>query len=93
MFSRTSPNVIDSDEGFSVELLGRTGLVYWEGKRSMRIVSEVLSASLMVAAPTIRAWNPPYEKEPIDDERRKQILDNIIRAFREAYGLPVEVMW
>jgi hypothetical protein len=97
MFFKPRANFIESDEGFSVEVLGLTGLRYCEGERSMKIVSELLStsapAALMVAAPTIRAWDPPHEKEPIDDDRRMQIVENIRRAFREADGVEIEVAW
>jgi hypothetical protein len=42
MFTIPRNNVIESDEGFSVEVLGRTGLLYTEGARSLQIDSEIL---------------------------------------------------
>jgi hypothetical protein len=36
--------VIESDEGYSVEVLGRTGLLHSEGEKHMHNDSEVLNA-------------------------------------------------
>jgi hypothetical protein len=75
-------NVIESEEGFSVEVLGRTGLLYTEQLRSMWIDSEVLAtANIAVFTESIRRWNPPYEREPINEDQRDTIIDNIRRAF------------
>ena len=42
MFKFTGPNIVESSDGFSVEVLGRTGLLYREGDRKMFVDSEVL---------------------------------------------------
>jgi hypothetical protein len=44
-FSEPEPNVIESSQGFSVRVLGRTGMRYTEGCRSVEIDSEVGGAS------------------------------------------------
>lgn len=83
MFSEPRINVIASDEGFSVEVLGRTGLLYTEGSKSMFIDSEVLNAGeIAVVKKSISAWKPPHDREIIDDNKHDAILDNIRRAFR-----------
>jgi hypothetical protein len=82
MFKVPRVNVIESDEGFSVEILGRTGLLYTEGVRSIRIDSEVANATtIAVIKDSIQTWNPPHENEVIDNKKRDSIIDNIRRAF------------
>jgi hypothetical protein len=57
MFEIPRVNVIQSDEGFSVEVLGRTGLLYTEGSKSLHIDSEVLvgPTDLLVYTNSIRS--------------------------------------
>ncbi len=45
MFRKPNPDVIESGEGFSVEVPGRTGLQYEEGSKSMLVNSELLRGS------------------------------------------------
>jgi hypothetical protein len=92
MFRVPRVNVIESDEGLSVEVHDRTGLLYTEGLRSIRIDSEVLNANtIAVFKDSIRAWNPPYDNETIDDNKRERIIDNIRRAFNfERKSIEVE---
>jgi hypothetical protein len=93
MFSTPKVNVVSSDEGFSVEVLGRTGIEYREGDKSAFVDSEVLAAGQGIALfrDSIKAWRPPHENEPITEKERDQIVENIRRAieFREQ---PVEVI-
>ena len=82
MFKEPRVNVIESDEGVSVEVLGRTGLLYSDKLNSIRIDSEVLtSTGIAIIKDSIRKWNPPYEKEIVDDAKGKTIIDNIKRAL------------
>ncbi len=72
LFSIPRVNFIESDEGFSVETLGRTGLRAVEGDRTMCVNSEILCP----ASPTPRAlcrvridraraaWPPHAESAP-----------------------------
>ena len=84
MFVIPRVNVIQSDEGFSVEVLGRIGLLYTEGFKSLDIDSEVLAgpAGLAIYKDSIKSWNPPHEGETIDEAKRDAIVENIRRAFR-----------
>ena len=83
MFRTPRVNVIESDTGFSVEVLGRTGLLYAEGEKSMKIDSEVLTSSeIGIIKKSIRAWKPPFENEAVDDGKRDTIIENIRQAFR-----------
>jgi len=83
MFKIPRVNVIESDEGFSVEIVGRAGLLYTEGDKSLRVDSEVLTGSsgLVVYKKSIRAWAPPRDNEAIGDDKRDTIIENIRRAF------------
>jgi len=92
MFKIPKVNVIESDEGFSVEVLGRTGVRYSEGGRTLRVDSEVLAgpAGLVIYTASITQWNPPHESEAVDESKRQVIVDNIRRAFRFR-GLEIEV--
>jgi hypothetical protein len=92
MFFVPRVNVVASDTGFSVEVLGRTGLCYREGDWSLKLDSEILmgSTGMVIDASSIRSWDPPHEVELIDDVRRKQIVENIRAAFRFR-GFEIEV--
>ena len=58
MFTIPRVNVIESDEGFSVEVLGRYEVKYTEGAKSLVIESDFLMGqpSLAIYANTIRKW-------------------------------------
>ena len=59
MFTIPRVNVIESDEGFSVEVLGRYEVEYVEGKKSLIIESDFLMGepSLAIYANTIKNGN------------------------------------
>lgn len=82
MFTCANPNIIVSDEGFSVQVLGRTGLRYQQDQYSLHINSEVLAGphGLVVYTSSIRKWNEPNGL-PITKEAKSKIVDNIRRAF------------
>jgi hypothetical protein len=92
MFHIPRPNVIQSDSGFSVEVLGRTGLLYSEDARTMKIDSEVLQgpSGLVVYTDSIVKWQPPNENDEVDDMSRSRIVENIKGAFRFR-GLEIQV--
>jgi hypothetical protein len=90
-FSIPRVNVIESDEGFSVEVLGQTGLSYSEGTKTLRVDSEVLGPgprALVVFTNSIKRWDAPHDTKSIDDASKKRIVDNIRRAF-EFRGLEI----
>jgi len=93
MFDIPRPNVIKSDEGFSVEVLGMTGLLYTEGPRSLYVDSEVIAEphGLMIYSSSIQSWKSLYEGEIINDAKRNVIVENIRRAFRFR-GFEIEVI-
>jgi hypothetical protein len=90
-FSEPEPNVIESSEGFSVEVLGQTGLRYTEGVRSVWIDSEVLAKpkAIALAKKAIRFWEGSAPGE-VSAKDRDRIANNIKRAF-EACGYELQV--
>ena len=84
MFSIPRINVIESDTGFSVEVLGRAGIRYAEDGKSMFIDSEVLAgpSGMAIYPDSITKWDEPYAALPVSAEDRQRILANLQDAFR-----------
>lgn len=93
MFTTPRPNLYESSSGFSVEVLGQTGLTYREDDHEMFVDSEVLAgpAGMVVYRDTISRWNPPHDGEIISDANRERILQNIKDAF-QFQGFEIEVI-
>jgi hypothetical protein len=93
MFTSPRPNLYESSEGFSVEVLGRTGLRYREASPQMFVDSEVLTGSsgMAIYKDTIQNWDPPNDKIPITASDRDRILNNIRDAFR-SQGFEIDVI-
>ena len=92
MFTSQGPNLYKSSDGFSVEVLGRTGLRYREEGRQMFVDSEVVTgpSGMTVYKDTIQKWDPPYDSVPVTDSDRDRILNNIRDAFRsQGFGIDV----
>jgi hypothetical protein len=91
-FSEPEANVIESSAGFSVRVLGRTGLRYVEGHRSVSIDSEVLAKPRAIAVfrDSIRAWEDSAGPAQLSDGDRDRIASNIKRAF-ESCGYEIEI--
>jgi hypothetical protein len=94
MFSIPRVNVIASDQGFSVEVLGRVGLRYEEGGKTIFVDSEVLApnarACMIIWPSRMDRWDPPHADEAVDEATRQRIVDRIREAFRFR-GLEIEV--
>jgi hypothetical protein len=91
MFSVPKNNLVVSDEGHSVEVLGRTGIEYREGSRSCFVDSEVLVIGIAVYQKSIKSWLPPHDHEEITAEHKQRIIENICRAF-EFQNEPVDIL-
>jgi hypothetical protein len=91
---RPNPNLVEMGTSYSVEVLGRTGLRYIEGDKTMLIDSEALATPNTIAlnAGSVKRWAPPREAEPVSDQDRKRIVENIQRAF-DTRGWVVSVTW
>jgi hypothetical protein len=92
-FNASSANVVASDEGFSVKVLGRTGIEYREGGKVAFVDSEVLATGFGMAifAGSIKGWLAPHENDLMTEEDKRRILENIRRAivFQKQ---PVEIL-
>lgn len=93
MFTAPKVNVVSCEEGFSVEVLGRTGIEYREGCKSVFVDSEILATGhgIVVFKNSIKAWRPPHDKEELTAAQRQRIIENVRRAI-EFRKQPVEVL-
>jgi hypothetical protein len=93
-FSEPEPNVIESTAGFSVLVLGRTGLRYTEGQQSVWIDSEVLAKpgprAIALFKDRIDTRDSVNGPVPVSDTDRDRIAENVKRAF-EARGYQLQV--
>ena len=92
MFSIPRVNVIESDKGFSVEVLGRVGLRYTENNRTMTVDSEVLEgpSAIVLYTDSIKTWDHPHRLDFMDEAVRQRIVENIRDAFRFR-GMEIQV--
>ena len=82
MFFIPRVNVIESDSGFSIEVLGRIGMRYREGDKSLLIDSEVLATKgISISARSIQRWEGRYSEEEIGRDKKNEIIGNIRRAL------------
>ncbi|HUB77548.1 MAG TPA: hypothetical protein VMB03_02070 [Bryobacteraceae bacterium] len=80
MFSIPRVNVVESDAGFSIEVLGRVGMRYREGDRSVLIDSEVLARKgISIASKSIRFWEPG--RQQVSEEEKETIIHHIREAL------------
>ena len=93
MFTNPRVNVYESSDGFSVEVLGFTGLCYREGEKQMFVDSEMITgpALLVIWKSSVERWDPPHESEPVTDADRDRIVENIREAFR-FQGVEIDVI-
>jgi len=89
-FSEPEVNVVQHTSGFSVKVLGRTGILYREHDRSMKVDSEVLAArGIALYTKSIRAWDPPYQDIPVTADDKSRIVSNIVSAIGYLGGFVV----
>jgi hypothetical protein len=91
--TNTRPNLYVDSTGRSVEILGRTGLRYREGERSMFVDSEVLAppAGIAVYQSTVSRWESPHDAEELPQDARSRILASIVAILR-AQGIDVDLL-
>jgi hypothetical protein len=71
-FSNPRSNVNVRDAGYSIEVLGQTGIRYSEAEKSAFIDSEVMNDpdTMLICERSISKWDPPYDSEPLSDKGR-----------------------
>ena len=91
-FSESEPNFIESSSGFSVRILGLTGMRYSEGRRSVWIDSEDLATGAMALfKDSIKTWEGEGGERAVSAADRDRIVANIKRAFESCgYELVVQ---
>jgi len=91
MFETPHPNLIQSSEGFSVEVVSRVKLVYTEFGKKAEIDCEWLAgpSALIVYTDTLTHWTDPKGVK-ISYEDKVRIIENIRKAFRFR-GVEIEV--
>jgi len=74
-------NVVESDKGFSVQVLGRAGIKYVEGSKSMVVDSELLIGPyyMVIYKKSIMNWKE--NSEHIDQNKKDEMVQNIREAF------------
>lgn len=78
---------------FKLKITGRAGLLYQEGKRLMKIDSEMLvgpTYDIIVYTDSIRQWEPPFQKDRLDENEKNRILQNV-RSDLEKNGYKVDM--
>ena len=81
--SKDNVNIIESDMGFSVEVLGITGLKYNENDKCYFIDSEILNgpSGLVVFKNRIREWGEKSNAS-LSEKKRTEIIENVKSAFK-----------
>ena len=82
-------HVIHSDEGFSV-VVGKNGIAYREGERSMSITAEWTVAGIAIYTHTIGRWDDD-PLHSVDSGKKREIASNIKRAL-ESQGEKVDLL-
>ena len=72
------PNTFQADSS-SVVLLDRFSLRYREGDRAILIEQDLQADPRLVAIEreSVRAWEPPHERDPLTEADKDRILENI----------------
>lgn len=79
-FTRLGPNSAQSPDGFRVERVGRMELRYTEGSHSL-VVEVEPGEGLAVYASSISVWDPPNERDVLDNSDRRRIVRNLCAAL------------
>jgi hypothetical protein len=94
MITSPNANLIQSDEGFSVDVLGggRLGMVYREGSLAVKVLSEtaILPTGYIIYRNSIVEWAPPGGGAKIDAASRERIIDRLKRGFA-VQGYSIEI--
>ncbi|GAC1479019.1 MAG: hypothetical protein NVS1B4_23210 [Gemmatimonadaceae bacterium] len=86
--------MVASDEGFSVEVIGPTSLLYTEGGTVWDVSTEWLasvSPAMVIYKNDIRPMSGQVTADSLSPTRRDEIVENIRRALRFD-GAEIDVM-
>lgn len=82
-FFKKFRTIREIDDVSSMERLGRDEYKYIEGDHALTLQIEMLSGNpkRLIYSRTIKIWLPPFDNEPITEEKRKKILEKICKYF------------
>jgi Zn-dependent M32 family carboxypeptidase len=82
-FFRRFQTIQKIDNVSSMVSWGRDEYKYIEGDRSLIVQAEMLSGTpqRVIYSRTIKKWLPPYDKENITDQKKKEILEKVCKYF------------
>jgi hypothetical protein len=79
--------------GYSVEVLSLTSLRYVEADRSVLVPAAMAGpADLVVYAANLQHWEAPDDHQPLADQDRRRIIQNLQSAF-DFKGWEVRISW
>lgn len=84
-FRKTGVNAAESQEGFAVRSIGRGQVEYRENDHALLIEVEdgrrpTGEYYMAISAPSIKAWEPPFQAEVIGDDERHEIIRRVVEA-------------
>jgi len=83
MLKKRWPGKVISDKGFEIQIKNRGSIIYKEGKKKLCVGSEWLEDSnhYWIIADSIKKWQPPFDKDIIEVDKKEQIIENIKTAL------------
>src|SRR5262245_40870205 len=85
MFSFIPPNIIQSENGFSVTVLagGQNGIIYREENRVILVLSDMATwpTGYVIYKNSIKEWSWAESSNVIDSTTRDRIINSLLEAF------------
>lgn len=81
MFTKIGPDRAHSDSGFTVTVTGPQEGPVLEYRESEKVLMGSLEPQWALWVSVNSKWEPPFESEPINAEKMKQIKANILEAL------------
>ena len=71
---------------YRVELCGRAGVLYTEGRRSVEVDSELLVArpGMVIYTDSIETWNTPTGPVRMTEEEKERVIRNLRASLRNS---------
>jgi hypothetical protein len=95
VFRSPKPSMIESDEGFSVEQVDFSTVVYREGDKKVSLTIEhLLGPALFVVylGGWTDRWDPPFDTVIVSEDEWRRIGENIRAAYRsQGHEIKVEI--
>ena len=81
MLKKTGASSVISDDGYSVEF-DREVIIYREGDHCMEINMSGAGKKILIITSNVRAWLSPHEKEIIEINKRKEIVNRLEKMIK-----------